>query len=121
MKNKEPRLASNPMTETSIPETSRRSLKGIKTILISLVSNMVLAIVKVVTGVVGQSYALVADGVESALDVFSSSVVLGGLTIGARPPDHNHPYGHGKAESLAAMTVSLALIAVAGGPDRCCP
>jgi cation diffusion facilitator family transporter len=79
-----------------------------------LVSTL-LAIVKTVSGIVGHSYALVADGIESMLDIVGSLIVWGGLRIAAVPPDHDHPYGHGKAESLAAMAVSLFLIAAAVG------
>lgn len=75
--------------------------------------NLVLALIKISTGVIGNSYALVADGIESTTDIFSSLIVFGGLRISTRPPDENHPYGHGKAESLAAMVVAVFLIAAA--------
>jgi cation diffusion facilitator family transporter len=75
--------------------------------------NLVLALVKISTGVLGNSYALVADGIESTTDIFSSLIVLGGLQLSSKPPDENHPYGHGKAESLAAMLVSVFLIGAA--------
>lgn len=91
------------------------SQEGIRTALISIFVNLLLAAIKVTTGIVGNSYALIADGIESLMDIFSSLVVWGGLTIGALPPDENHPYGHGKAESLAAMFVALTLMGVAVG------
>ena len=72
--------------------------------------NLVLALVKISVGVLGSSYALIADGIESTADIFSSLIVYGGLQISTRPPDEDHPYGHGKAESLAALVVSLFLI-----------
>lgn len=72
--------------------------------------NLVLALVKVSTGVLGNSYALIADGIESTTDVFSSLIVRHGLQVSARPPDEEHPYGYGKAESLAGLIVSLFLI-----------
>lgn len=75
--------------------------------------NIVLALVKIVTGVMGNSYALIADGIESTTDIFASLVVWGGLRISSRPPDETHPYGHGKAESLAGMLVALFLLAAA--------
>jgi cation diffusion facilitator family transporter len=75
--------------------------------------NLTLALVKVSTGVVGNSYALIADGIESTTDVFSSLIVLSGLRISTRPPDENHPYGHGKAESLAGLIVALFLLGAA--------
>ncbi len=83
----------------------------VQTVLISTV----LGIVKIVAGWIGHSYALIADGIESVLDVFGSMVVWGGLHIASRPPDENHPYGHGKAEPLAALVVCTALFAAAIG------
>jgi cation diffusion facilitator family transporter len=87
--------------------------RGIKTVLIGVLLNALLAITKIVTGILGNSYALIADGIESTTDIFSSLIVWGGLKISARPPDDNHPYGHGKAESLAAFVVSVALLVAA--------
>jgi cation diffusion facilitator family transporter len=58
---------------------------------------------------------LVADGLESVTDVLSGLVVYFGLKISVKPPDANHPYGHGKAEPIAAVVVSLALMAAALG------
>jgi len=89
--------------------------KGIRITMVGILTNMFLAAIKIVTGIFGHSYALVADGIESLLDIFSSTIVLSGLTIGAIPADNDHPFGHGKAESLAAMVVSLVLIGVAVG------
>lgn len=72
-----------------------------------------LALVKLVTGIVGHSYALIADAIESLGDIFSSAIVWGGLVIASRPADENHPYGHGKAEPLAALAVAVMLIGAA--------
>ncbi len=76
----------------------------------SIAVNVVLAIVKIATGIVGNSYALVADGIESTGDVVSSFVVWSGLRISLKPPDRKHPYGHGKAESIAGVLVALFLL-----------
>lgn len=73
--------------------------------------NLMLALVKIATGVLGSSYALIADGIESTADIFSSLIVLGGLQFSSKPPDPDHPYGHGKAESLAGLAVALFLFA----------
>ncbi len=81
--------------------------------LVGIVINALLAVVKGVAGILGNSYALVADAVESASDVVSSIIVWYGLKIAVKPPDEDHPYGHGKAEPLAAMVVALALFAAA--------
>ncbi|MGZ8413054.1 MAG: cation diffusion facilitator family transporter [Gemmatirosa sp.] len=80
-----------------------------------LVVNAVLAAVKLAAGVFGHTYALVADAVESTADIVASLVVWGGLHIAAQPADENHPYGHGKAEALAAAVVSVMLIIAAVG------
>ena len=77
--------------------------------------NVGLALVKCSAGLLGNSFALVADGLESVTDVFSGLVVYFGLKIAVKPPDADHPYGHGKAEPIAAVVVSLALMAAAFG------
>ncbi len=82
-----------------------------RTVLGSIVVNAVLAAVKITTGVVGHSYALIADGLESINDVLTSSLVLFALRISAKPPDADHPYGHGRAEQLAALFSALSLLA----------
>lgn len=78
--------------------------------LLGIAVNVALALVKVTTGVVGNSYALIADGIESSADVISSLIVWTGLRYSVRPADEGHPYGHGKAESLAALVVAAALL-----------
>lgn len=92
-----------------------RQEKGMKTAITSIFLNLFLSGVKFCAGLLGNSYALMADGIESLLDIFSSTVVWGGLRIGSLPPDNNHPFGHGRAESLAAMIVSGVLLAVGTG------
>jgi len=81
---------------------------------VSLALNGALSVVKLTIGVVGNSFALIADAIESIGDVISSAIVLGGLTIAARPADATHPYGHGKAEPLAALAVAGLLVVAAG-------
>jgi cation diffusion facilitator family transporter len=83
---------------------------GMRSVLTGALFNAVLAVVKGVTGFLGNSYALMADAIESAFDVFTSIVVWLGLRYATRPPDENHPYGHGKAEPLVACVVSMALL-----------
>ena len=75
--------------------------------------NAVLAIVKMLAGIFGHSHALIADAVESMADVFSSIVVWRGVVVAEEPPDEDHPYGHGKAEPLAAAVVSTMLLLAA--------
>ncbi len=83
---------------------------GIRSTLVGLVLNATLAAVKGVAGVLGNSYALIADAIESASDILASVVVLLGLKMAGKPADKNHPYGHGKFEPLAAAVVGLALV-----------
>lgn len=90
-------------------------LRGIRFAQLGLIVNALLAGVKLVAGLIGNSYALVADAVESTADVLGSFIVWGGLAIAAQPPDEDHPYGHGKAESLAAAAVALMLLGAAIG------
>jgi cation diffusion facilitator family transporter len=80
---------------------------------VGMLVNLVLAIIKLIAGLVGHAYALVADAIESTADIFSSLVVYGGLRIAAQPADADHPYGHGRAEALAGAFVALMLFAAA--------
>lgn len=86
---------------------------GAKSTLLGIFVNLGLAIVKVSAGLFGHSFALVADGLESSADVLSGLVVYFGLKIAVKPPDLDHPYGHGKAEPIAAVVVGLSLMAAA--------
>lgn len=88
---------------------SRQTL-AIRTVIFSMVSSVFLAAIKFLTGIFGNSYALIADGIESVVDVFSSILVLVGLRYAERPPDENHPYGHGKAEPLITFLVVVFLV-----------
>src|SRR4051794_20794912 len=88
---------------------------GIRASLRSVIISVALGAVKVISGVVGHSYALIADGVESMLDVFSGAIVAGSLKIAAQPPDEKYPFGYGKVEPAAALVISSALLATAVG------
>lgn len=97
---------------------STGSKEAEKTALLSIASNGLLAILKATAGIFGNSYALIADAIESTTDVFASFLVLLGLKYANRPADENHPYGHGKIEPLttfivvAFLLVSATIIAV---------
>ncbi|RMF75712.1 MAG: cation transporter, partial [Planctomycetota bacterium] len=80
-----------------------------------MAANALLAVGKLIAGIVGHSYALIADAVESMADIVGSLIVWFGMRIAIRDADENHPYGHGKAEPLAAMTVGVMLLGAAGG------
>lgn len=86
------------------------SEKAIKITRISLIANVFLAIVKWSVGYFGNSYALIADAIESTSDIFASLMVLVGIKYASRPADENHPYGHGKAEPLITFLVVGFLI-----------
>src|SRR6266851_10150334 len=88
---------------------------GARLALVGLAVNVAFAFIKIAAGVFGNAYALIADGIESALDAAGSIVIWGGLRFAARPPDATHPYGHGKAEPLTAIFVAcIVLIAAVG-------
>jgi cation diffusion facilitator family transporter len=87
--------------------------RGVRTTQVGLMVNTVLAVVKILTGIVGHSQALIADGIESTADVFSSLIVWSGLRIASRSADQDYPFGYGKAEALAAAVVGLLLLAAA--------
>ncbi|HSJ09895.1 MAG TPA: cation diffusion facilitator family transporter [Longimicrobiales bacterium] len=94
---------------------SERTKRAVRLAQVGLLINAVLVVVKVVTGIVGHSYALVADGVESSLDIFSSLIVWRGIHVAARSADESYHFGYGKAESVAAAAVSLLLFGAAIG------
>src|SRR5213595_3312250 len=88
---------------------------GARIALIGMLVNVGLTAAKISAGLFGNSYVLIADGIESTLDIAGSAVIWGGLKFAARPPDETHPYGHGKAEPVAAIVVSICVLAAALG------
>jgi len=84
--------------------------KAIKTTWISIIGNMGIAIIKWITGYLGNSYGLMADAIESTSDIFASLLTLIGITYASKPADDNHPYGHGKAEPMMTFVVVGFLI-----------
>ena len=104
------------MNSAPHPQPAAQNLQtGRRVALLGMVINVVLASVKIFVGVIGNAYVLIADGIESALDVGGSLVIWSGLTFAARPPDESHPYGHGKAEPVAAVVVAVGVLAAAFG------
>ena len=105
-----------PLAQHPTSNASASNLQtGARLALFGLAINVVLGSVKILAGVFGHAYVLIADGIESALDVGGSIVIWGGLKVAARPPDETHPYGHGKAEPIAAVVVALGVVAAALG------
>lgn len=82
---------------------------------IGLIANALLATGKLVAGIVGQSFALVADAVESLTDVAGSAIVWLAMRYGDKPADVEHPFGHGKVEALAGLALSLLVLSAGVG------
>lgn len=97
------------------PIHRERYVRGKRSSAIGLVTNFLLGIAKLAAGVGGHSQALVADAVESLGDSVGSIIVWRGLHVASRPPDADHPYGHGKAEPIAAALVSVLLVTAGVG------
>ncbi len=93
---------------------SARLQRSLRATLLGLAANVTLTVAKFLAGWLGHSQALIADAVESFADIFSSIIVWRGVVVAETPPDEDHPYGHGKAEPLAAATVSALLLVAAG-------
>ena len=93
--------------------TQQRANDSARLVLRGIALNALLAVVKLAGGIFGHTYALIADAAESMLDILSSLLVWAGFRVAARPPDANHPYGHGKAAPLAGMAVSVIIFAMA--------
>ncbi len=99
----------------TVTDTKPHRNDGARLAAMGVFVNALLAVFKGVAGIVGNSYALIADAVESVGDIGGSLVVWGGLRLSARSPDDDHPYGHGKAEPLAAAIVGMLLCGAALG------
>lgn len=94
-------------------ETVRGQIRAIT--YLGILVNVVLSAIKIVTGLLATSLALVADGIHSLSDLATDAVVLLGLRLGSKEPDQTHQYGHGRAETFSAALVALILIIVGGG------
>lgn len=102
------------MSPPSSPLAARLD-RGVQAAQVGLLANVCLAVIKLLAGLLGHSYALVADAIESSADVFSSLIVWGGLHLSGRSADEDYPFGYGKAEPLAAAVVGLLLVGAGGG------
>lgn len=98
---------SRPTEPTPLSRGKRAAATGI-------LINALLAAFKLVAGVLGNAYALIADAIESSADVVSSTIVLGGLQVAGRDADEQYPFGYGKAETLAGAVVALMLFGAGG-------
>lgn len=93
---------------TSTTQSNQQT--AVKATYFSIVGNTLLAVIKWLTGYFGNSYAMIADAIESTADIFSSLLVLFGLKIANKPADENHPYGHGRLEPLITFIVVAFLV-----------
>lgn len=93
-------------------EGNRRGVRAAQT---AIVVNAILALAKLMAGILGHTYALVADAVESSTDIFSSTIVWAGLRVASRDPDEAYPFGYGKAEPIATVIVAIILLGAAVG------
>ena len=87
--------------------------QGWKVTFIGALVNAFLIILKLLSGIFGNSQALIVDALHSVSDLFTDAVVLFGLKTGRKPPDEEHHFGHGRLETLAAATVGLVLLVTA--------
>ncbi|MGC8761135.1 MAG: cation diffusion facilitator family transporter [Bryobacteraceae bacterium] len=94
---------------------AKAETQGARIAVLSMAVSGALALAKIIIGYLAGSASVIADGVESAGDVLASGIVLLGLTVAARPPDRNHPYGHGRFETLTGLVTGLGLAAVGAG------
>src|SRR5277367_2092255 len=95
--------------------TTNRLERSLRVTFLGMAVNAALTALKFAAGILGHSHALIADAVESTADFLSSIIVWRGLIVAAEPADPDHPYGHGKAEPLAAASVAVMLLLAAVG------
>jgi cation diffusion facilitator family transporter len=95
--------------------TVDRAHRGARLVARGMALNAALGLIKITGGVLGNAYALVADGCESLSDVAVSILIWAGFQWAARPPDQDHPYGHGKAEAVAGLITSLVVLGAGAG------
>src|SRR5436309_7328229 len=101
------------MTESPATDSTNAASDITRAPLVGIAVNASLAAVKIIAGTFGNSYALIADGIESTADIITSLIVWGGLQVAAQPASEEHPYGYGKAESLSGIIGAIALLAAA--------
>jgi cation diffusion facilitator family transporter len=113
-RNKNSGVSSSENSGKPLRVSSARLQRSLRATFLGLAVNVLLTAAKFTAGVIGHSQALIADAVESLADIFSSIIVWRGLVVAETPPDEKHPYGHGKAEPIAAAIVSIMLMLAAG-------
>jgi cation diffusion facilitator family transporter len=104
-----------PAAPVQLPSRAAGQARGIRAAQAGLLVNAVLTVVKLLAGILGNSYALIADAFESMFDILGSFVIWGGLRISSRSPNEAYPFGFGRAEALASAVVALMLLGAAVG------
>ncbi len=95
--------------------TKERLKAANRVTLIGSMVNLLLSIIKLFTGIVGRSHAMIADAIHSLSDLGTDIAVLVGLSLGSHPEDKTHNYGHGKYETFATLIIAITLLSVGGG------
>ncbi len=106
-------MTTPPTPDDARAEAAAKAQQGVRAALVGMGVSAALGAVKIFSGVVGHSYALIADGVESLLDIASALAVWGGLKVSAADPNRRFPYGYGKAEALVGLLIAAGLLATA--------
>lgn len=104
-----------PIRNATRAKVTESAARGARATVTAIVVSAALAAIKIIAGITGYAYALIADGVESMLDIMSALVVLGSLRIAASPPNERYPYGYGRAETLGAFVIATGLLVAAIG------
>jgi cation diffusion facilitator family transporter len=104
-----------PPLPAHLAANATRAQRGASVVARGIALSLGLGIAKIAGGIAGQAYALVADGIESITDIAVSLLMWGSFQWAARPPDKDHPYGHGKAESVAALLTALVVLGAGVG------
>ena len=94
---------------------TEREKRATRVTLYGAAINIILVIFKLIAGVVGQSAAMIADGIHSLSDLLTDAVVIIFMKLSSRPQDEDHDYGHGKYETLATAIIGMALFVVGLG------
>ncbi len=87
-----------------------REAKSLKAIRIAMLVNTIIALIKVVLGVIGNSISLISDGIDTTIDIIKNIIVYKGTEIANRPPDLGHPYGHGRAETISSSIIGISVV-----------
>ncbi len=105
--------STEPVNTNPHAQVAESARQGAQATVLSIGISAALATIKIISGVMGNAYVLIADGVESVLDIFSSMIVLGSLHLAAAPPNKRFPFGYGRVEPLGGMVIAIVLLGTA--------